>query len=63
MGELVHGVGDHKRLVDAFRCIVERMSDGVILTGTRSAEHLRQNVEAFEQATKAVAAGSTVSSN
>ena len=46
----------HERLVQAFRCIVERTSDGIILTGTRSADHLRENLRAFAEAKKSIAA-------
>jgi aryl-alcohol dehydrogenase-like predicted oxidoreductase len=34
---------------DAFRFILERQFTGVILTGTTSAEHLRENWEAFQE--------------
>lgn len=61
MGEFVHenteGGDLHRRFVDVFRCILERMPDGAILTGTRSAEHLRQNIRAFDEAAQAVAGG------
>ena len=39
----------------AFRFILERKFDGVILTGTKSPQHLRENRDAFESARKELA--------
>jgi aryl-alcohol dehydrogenase-like predicted oxidoreductase len=58
MGELLYdaAVQDrHERRVQAFRSIVERMSAGVVLTGTQSIEHLRENIAAFQQAMQTTA--------
>jgi hypothetical protein len=41
-------IGVDKR--DAFRFILERPFRGVILSGTTSREHLRENLEAFAEA-------------
>lgn len=40
-------------VVQAFRFILERPFDGVVLTGTRSREHLRMNLAAFRKAQSA----------
>jgi aryl-alcohol dehydrogenase-like predicted oxidoreductase len=39
------------RMVEAFRFILARRFDGVILSGTRSAAHLEENLGAFREAT------------
>lgn len=41
---------DHTARVDAYRFILNDLSQGVILTGTKSADHLRQNIQAFKEA-------------
>jgi aryl-alcohol dehydrogenase-like predicted oxidoreductase len=52
MGALLYDGDGHHRgepaMVDAFRFVLGRKFDGVVLTGTRSSEHLRENVAAFE---------------
>jgi aryl-alcohol dehydrogenase-like predicted oxidoreductase len=55
MGELLYEgdatpEGGHGKRVSAFRTIMETMTAGVILTGTRSVEHLLENVAAFRDA-------------
>jgi aryl-alcohol dehydrogenase-like predicted oxidoreductase len=45
MGAMVHGGADKR---EAFRFIRERRFKGVILTGTTSRAHLRENWEAFQ---------------
>ncbi len=47
MGAMVHAGADKR---DAFRFILERSFQGVILTGTTSPEHLKENWRAFEEA-------------
>ena len=47
MGAMVHAGADKR---DAFRFILERSFQGAILTGTTSAEHLKENWRAFEEA-------------
>jgi hypothetical protein len=44
MGAMVHAGADKR---DAFRFILERSFQGVILTGTISPEHLKENWRAF----------------
>jgi aryl-alcohol dehydrogenase-like predicted oxidoreductase len=54
MGALLYdGNGRHlgePAMVDAFRYVLARSFDGVVLTGTRSPEHLGANIAAFERA-------------
>ena len=54
MGELLYGEdGRHlgvPAMVEAFRFVLARSFGGVVLTGTRSAEHLRANASAFQAA-------------
>lgn len=50
MGELVGDGNIADRAVDAFRFVLSMPFDGVILTGTGSADHLRDNLRAFELA-------------
>ena len=45
-------------LVDAYRFILRQSFSGVILTGTTSPEHLREDLHAFRRAEKLEAAGS-----
>ena len=47
MGALVHAGADK---VVAFRFILERSFQGVVLTGTTSQAHLKENWRAFEEA-------------
>ena len=48
----------HSALVDAYRFILRQSFSGVILTGTTSPEHLREDLHAFRRAEKLEAAGS-----
>ncbi len=53
MGQLLEGAKggfSHEQLVGAFEFILRHLRKGVILTGTGSAEHLAQNVAAFQDA-------------
>jgi len=52
MGELLYdGQADpHQRKVEAFAAIVRQPSDTVVLTGTQSSDHLRENLRAFREA-------------
>jgi len=53
MGKIVHDGAPEERLgrmSAAFRFILEQPFDGVVLTGTTSAEHLRENCQAFQSA-------------
>jgi aryl-alcohol dehydrogenase-like predicted oxidoreductase len=52
MGKAVYqeGAGPAESRVAAFRFVLERLTRGVVLTGTKSKEHLRQNVAAFAAA-------------
>lgn len=50
MGKLVDGGDITDRAVDAFRFVLSMPFDGVVLTGTRSAEHLRDNIRSFRSA-------------
>jgi len=57
MGKMLYGGGPEgafSRMVAAFRFILARRFEGVILTGTKSAAHLAENQEAFREATGAV---------
>jgi aryl-alcohol dehydrogenase-like predicted oxidoreductase len=58
MGELLYedGTDKHRTRVAAMHAVIERMSAGIILTGTRSTEHLLENIAAFEQARNSAAA-------
>jgi aryl-alcohol dehydrogenase-like predicted oxidoreductase len=47
MGAMVHAGADKR---EAFRFILERNFQGVILTGTTSPEHLKENWRAFQEA-------------
>jgi aryl-alcohol dehydrogenase-like predicted oxidoreductase len=47
MGAMVRAGADKR---DAFRFILERSFQGVILTGTTSPAHLRENWRAFQEA-------------
>ena len=48
MGELVESGAS---LVGAFEFVAVRLPRGVVLSGTKSVEHLRENLRAFEEAT------------
>lgn len=53
MGKIVHEGGPEGRLgrmTAAFRFILDQPFDGVVLTGTTSAEHLTENCQAFQSA-------------
>lgn len=50
MGALVEGGEMADRAADAFRLVLSMPFDGVVLTGTRSVEHLRDNIRAFQSA-------------
>ena len=52
MGELLYsGPSDpHQRRVEAFEAIIRQPSNTVVLTGTQSSEHLRENIRAFQEA-------------
>jgi aryl-alcohol dehydrogenase-like predicted oxidoreductase len=53
MGELLYSGNDadpHRRRVEAFRVIASIASNCVILTGTQSSVHLRENILAFQEA-------------
>lgn len=50
MGELVDGGDMADRAIKAFRFVQSVPFDGVVLTGTRSADHLRDNIRAFRLA-------------
>jgi aryl-alcohol dehydrogenase-like predicted oxidoreductase len=47
MGAMVHAGADKR---DAYAFVLERRFSGVVLTGTTSPDHLRENWEAFQQA-------------
>jgi hypothetical protein len=47
MGAMVHAGADKR---EAFRFILERSFQGVILSGTTSPKHLKENWRAFEEA-------------
>ncbi len=50
MGAAVHGADDkHRAAVAAFRFQRERVPNGVVLTGTGRAAHLRENIAAFAE--------------
>lgn len=57
MGELLYDEAGALRgepaMVDAFRFVLARRFRGAVLTGTRSAAHLRANLSSFEQACRA----------
>lgn len=49
MGAMLYAP-EFKDRAEAFRFVLRRGFDGVVLTGTKSREHLRENVEAFDRA-------------
>jgi aryl-alcohol dehydrogenase-like predicted oxidoreductase len=54
MGELLYqngvALGRPEQIRGAFEAILKRDFSGIVLTGTRSVEHLRENIEAFHRA-------------
>src|SRR5918992_964432 len=53
MGDLVDPKrGSTDGLTQAFACICSRVRKGVVLTGTKSSQHLAQNIRAFELASQ-----------
>lgn len=56
MGRLLYeesALSPHQRRVEAFRFVLRHLRRGVVLTGTRSAAHLAENLQAFEEARRA----------
>jgi aryl-alcohol dehydrogenase-like predicted oxidoreductase len=55
MGKALEEVKDyHVNAVKAYRFVLEKNPDGIILTGTSNPEHLRDNLAAFQEATQNV---------
>lgn len=55
MGGLVTGAADESAARAAFRFIAEHVEQGIVLSGTGKATHLRENMAAFEGAVRAEA--------
>lgn len=50
MGQMIAGDGKRVSSEDAFRFVLQKKFKGVVLTGTKSPEHLRENIKAFSAA-------------